>query len=344
MYKHPGGASTRPPNRPRTFSNWILAACAFIAALCVGYVAFSATTHRSPLDAFVQIAAPDPVSLFGKESIRVLVVGLDYDYDEKDQEYSTQSRSDIIMAIDLDFLHNKVNELSVPRDMVATMPDGQQAKINEAQSEGGIAESQKVVASWLGIPGFDRYVVLRIDTMKDLINAIGGVDVVVKNSDCLRYKTECKGGRIDYDDSWGHLHVHLTEGPHHLDGDQAVGYARFRHDWCSDPCRIMRQQQVIKSIVTRLKGDDLNTLTHIVPLIHVVNADIQTNFTTQEELGIAYALRDITPHDISTAQVPYTEDIDLPGYGDSIVADETAKQQLVQRMLSDATPAPSASP
>jgi len=43
-----------------------------------------------------------------------------------------------------------------------------------------------VIASWLGVPSFDRYIVMRIDTTKDLINAIGGVDVNVENSDALR--------------------------------------------------------------------------------------------------------------------------------------------------------------
>lgn len=317
---------------------------AFLLASALGFYAYAAIAQRTFLVSPLHAVIPDPQVLFGKPSLKVLVVGLDYDYDEKDQETSAHSRSDIIMAVNLDFMHHRVSELSVPRDMVATMPSGQQAKINEAQSEGGIAESQSVVAKWLGIAGFDRYVVLRIDTMKDLVTAIGGVDVYVKNSDCLYYKTDCTGGSINYDDSWGHLHVHLTEGPHHLDGDQAVGYARFRHDWCSDPCRIMRQQQVVRSIIARLKGTDLSMLTRIGPLLGVVNKDISTNFSSREELSVAYAFRGIGNKDIQTAQVPYTANIDLPGYGDSIVPDETAKSSLVARLLSDPTPEPTSTP
>ncbi len=309
------------------------AVLAVIAALISGSVGFSAAFHRTPWNAAIQMTVPPPQTLFGKNSIRVLVVGLDYDYDPKDQETSAHSRSDIIMAMRLDLERKRIYEVSVPRDMVATLPNGQQAKINQAQSEGGINESQAVVSQWLGIPHFDRYVVLRIDTMKDLINAIGGVDVYVKNSDCLRYATDCRGGSIDYDDSWGHLHVHLTEGPHRLDGEQAVGYARFRHDWCSDPCRIMRQQQVAKSIVERLKGSKLNTLLHITALIDVLHKDVETNFSAQEELSIAYAFRDVTLNHIAMAQVPYVREVDLPGYGSSIVADDNVKAQLVRSML-----------
>jgi len=308
-------------------------ALALFALLFAASVAFSMAYHRTPWTAVIEAAIPPPQALFGKDSIRALVVGLDYDYDRADQETSAHSRSDIIMALNLDLDRGRIYELSVPRDMVATMPGGRQAKINEAQSEGGITESQAVVSQWLGIPGFDRYVVLRIDTMKDLINAIGGIDVFVKNSDCLRYGTGCAGNSIDYDDSWGHLHVHLKEGVHHLNGDQAVGYARFRHDWCSDPCRIMRQQQVVRAIVSKIKGGGLNTLSGINGLVGVISKDVQTNLSTREEISLAYALRNVTSSRIVTAQVPYVRVVDLPGYGDSIVADESEKVRLVRTML-----------
>lgn len=276
---------------------------------------------------------PPPERLFGTDRLRVLVVGLDYDYDRLDQETSKSSRSDIIMALSLDFKNHRLHELSIPRDMVATLPDGQKAKINQAQSDGGIKESKTVVADWLGIPSFDRYVVMRIDTSKDLINAIGGVDVNVENSDALRRTG--KNGPLDYDDNWGHLHVHLKPGVQHLDGEHAVGYARFRHDWCSDPCRIMRQQQIVRAIVQKLEHDQLNTLTHARQLLAVVSKDIETDFTPQEELSAALAFSQVTTHDIQTAQVPYTGNVILPAYGDSIVPDEAAKQKLVAQTFGD---------
>jgi LCP family protein required for cell wall assembly len=294
------------------------------AGSAANWVAGKAVTVR-------EIAAPDAPSLFGKDRIRVLVAGLDYDYDDKDQETSKHSRTDIIMAVSLDFARRRIDELSVPRDMVAVMPSGQRAKINEAQSEGGIAESQSVVAQWLGIPGFDRYVVLRIDTTKDLIDALGGVDVDVKNSNALTHSGP--NGPVDYDDSWGHLHVHLKPGRQHLSGAEAVGYARFRHDWCSDPCRIMRQQTVIRSMIDRIEHDRFNTLAHATALLGVISKDIDTNMTPAEEVAAAMTFSRVTTRDIHTAQVPYVSTVDLPGYGDSIVPDEARKRALVAAML-----------
>jgi polyisoprenyl-teichoic acid--peptidoglycan teichoic acid transferase len=314
------------------------AAFAFLAALGLTTVLLGATaTQRflpgrvSPAQALQQLIVPPPQQVFGAQSLRVLVVGLDYDYDTRDLETSAHSRSDIIMALKIDFARRRINELSVPRDMVATMPDGTTAKINQAQSDGGIRESEAVVAKWLGVPGFDRYVVLRIDTMKDLINALGGVTLVVENSDALRHAGP--NGPVDYDDSWGHLHVHLKPGPQHLDGEQAVGYARFRHDWCSDPCRILRQQQVIHAISEQIQNNKAGTLLHIQALLGVLHRDVDTDLRPNEELSLAASLANLNARDIVTAQVPYVTTVDLPGYGDSIVADETVKKALVKTML-----------
>jgi LCP family protein required for cell wall assembly len=312
----------------------------FLLAVGAGWILFRPSPMTTAMDVVQQpvravqaVLIPDPLKVFHKDRLRVLLIGLDYDYDRLDQETSKSSRSDIIMALSLDFKNHRISELSVPRDMVATLPNGQQAKINQAQSEGGIAESKSVIASWLGVPSFDRYIVMRIDTTKDLIDAIGGVDVNVENSDALRGTG--KNGPLDYVDTWGHLYVHLKPGLQHLDGAQAVGYARFRHDWCSDPCRIMRQQQVIRAFVNHLERDKLNTLEHAQQLLAVARKDIETDFTTREEIASAMAFAHLTPRDIRTAQVPYVASVILPGYGDSIVPDETAKQRLVASLLAD---------
>ncbi|MGA2393447.1 MAG: LCP family protein [Candidatus Lustribacter sp.] len=308
-----------------------LAVAALIVLFAASVAAGMILTAHPNAGMIQQIIAPDPERLFARDDIRILVVGLDYDYDDKDQETSKTSRSDIIMAVNLDFAARRIYELSVPRDMVATLPDGREAKINEAQSQGGIRESESVVAGWLGIPPFDRYVLLRIDATKDLINALGGVDVDVENSDALKHAG--KNGPIDYDDSWGHLHVHLQPGFQHLDGERAVGYARFRHDWCSDPCRIMRQQQVIRAMIGKIQRDRVNTLLHARALLDVARKDVETNLTPTEQLAVIMAFAHVGPGDLRTAQVPYVASIELPDFGDSILPDQTAKRDLVASML-----------
>ncbi|MGZ3497616.1 MAG: LCP family protein [Vulcanimicrobiaceae bacterium] len=333
---------TEEPRRTGAIVRMILAAAGVALLALAGFVGGVAMIkHKSVWQVLSQPIAPPPEQVFGKDHLLVLIVGLDYDYSNNDEEYSKQSRSDVIKAVNLDFTTHKAYVLSIPRDMDAIMPNGEEAKINQAQSDGGIKESQAVIAKWLGIPAFDRYVILRIDTMKDLVNAIGGVDLNIMNSDALKHQGP--NGPLDYDDNWGHLHVHLKPGLHHLNGDQAVGYARFRHDWCSDPCRIMRQDQVVKAVVAKLKNDKLNTFAHMTGLIGVMQHDVETNLTSGELLSLANGFSNVTPNAVQTNQVPYVGDKEIPAYGDVIIPDTAVRAKLVQTMLVN-PPRPQPSP
>lgn len=337
-----------PEEHPQPRVDMRRVAITIAAILVLGFAAlvagFSIAFHRNPIQVMSLQLTPSPQEVFGKDRILVLVEGLDYDYNDKDEEYSTQSRSDVIKAVDLDFRTNNVYVVSVPRDMDAVLPNGQEAKINQAQSDGGTREAEAVIAKWLGIPAFDRYVVLRINTTKDLINAIGGIDVYVKTSDCLKNHTACTGDRIDYDDNWGHLHIHFKEGLQHLSGDRAVAYARFRHDWCSDPCRIMRQDQVMQAALNKLRSDKFNTLMHLNDLIGVFRRDVRTNLTQQEQISLATAFAHMDPKSgLHTAQIDYVDTKQIADYGEVLIPNEAEKERYVRNMLLD-PPVPKPSP
>jgi LCP family protein required for cell wall assembly len=220
--------------------------------------------------------------------------------------------------------------LSVPRDMAYTAADGRQDKINAAYQLGGAdpvksaRASERAVASFLGLPGgFDRFVTLRINATKDVIDAIGGIDVVPDET-------------MNYDDNWGHLHIHFKGGkPYHMTGDQAVSYSRFRHDACSDPCRIKRQQQVIRIAVNKLKNEKFNNLLHLRRLIDVLNRNVITDFKFPEEVSIANAFAGLDIKSLKTDQVPYVSDETLACCGNVIIADDEAKSLLVRKLFLD---------
>jgi len=324
---------------------WVRRTALIVGLVFVGVgsalAGFSLFKHENPVQMISQVFVPSPDQVFGKPNVLVLMEGLDYDYTDNDVEFSKNSRSDVIKVVNLDFVNKGVYVVSVPRDMLATFPDGKQYKINQAQSDGGVKEASHVIAQFLDIPGFDRYVVLRIDATKDLINAIGGVDVYVKTSDCLMNHTGCTGGHIDYDDTWGHLHIHMTEGMHHLDGPAAVGYGRFRHDWCSDPCRIMRQNQVITAALDKLKGDKMNTLIHAGNILGVIRRDVDTNLTQNELFSLASYFSGFSSKDVHFTQIPYTGDVEMPD-GDDLIPDETQLASIVQdNLIAPPTPQPS---
>lgn len=332
----------QPASGPKRALTIALLVVVGLASIVAGFAIFS--KRHNPLIAISQMFVASPQKMFGKQTLLVLVEGLDYDYTNNDQPFSTQSRSDVIWVVNFDFANQQIYELSVPRDMLATFPDGSQHKINQAQSDGGPKEAEQVIAHFLGIPHFDRYAVLRINSAREIIDAIGGVDVTVKNSDCLMNPNHCTNGPIDYDDTWGHLHIHLKPGFQHLNGAQAVGYARFRHDWCSDPCRIMRQQQVARAVIDKIKSNKLAMLLKLGSLIGIVRNNLSTNLTQSEMFSLASYYADVTPADFHSAQVPYTGDVEMPD-GEDLIANQTELAQQVQHMLISppvAQPSPSA--
>jgi len=174
-------------------------------------------------------------------------------------------------------------------------------------------------------------VTLRINATKEVIDAIGGIDVVPDE-------------KMNYDDAWGHLHIHFKGGKlYHMNGDQAVSYSRFRHDACSDPCRIKRQQQIIRIAIEKLKNEKFNDLLHARQLIDVLNRNVITDFKPSEELALANAFSGFNVASLKADQVPYTGDETLACCGSVIVADDAAKAQIVRKLFIDRS-APQADP
>jgi LCP family protein required for cell wall assembly len=328
-----------PPEEKHDRLAYVLTALLIVFGLLTGAVAYTMVRSRTfnPVVGVVSYFVPSPDSLFGKERIYVLLTGLDYDYNNLDEPMSKDSRTDKIEIFALDFPSKVIQSVAVPRDMDAIV-NGHDDKINDAYHYGGVQNTDAVVGSFLGLPKndrgtyFDRYVTLRINASKELIDAIGGLDVPVTET-------------LDYDDTWGHLHIHFKPGLQHMDGDQAVSYARFRHDACSDPCRIKRQQQIEHLTIEKLKDDKFNDLSHIVQLIDVVRRNVDTNLTADEMKSLGWYFRDVDMADVHSTQIPYAGDKELDCCGDVLIADDAAKAKIVADFIGPyvaATPSPSA--
>ena len=330
---------------PKALFLRLLIAIGMLFGVVVGAIAVqSIVTHSNPLSTAMNDfpVIPSPQSEFHKDHVALLMLGIDYSYNNLDEEYSANARTDTIKAVALNLPsssnpNGSISILSVPRDTDVVYANGREDKINAAYGgynanyAAAAHNSEKVIANFLGIPTFDRYVTLRIDATKDLIDAIGGIDVVPDET-------------MNYDDSWGHLHIHFIGGKkYHMNGEQAVSYSRFRHDACSDPCRIRRQDQVIKLTIAKLKNDKLNDLLHITSLLAVVRRNVYTDLSDQEMLSLAWAFQRIDLSKVDTQQVPFLGDKQLSCCGDVLIADDVAKRALVKKMFLN-NPVPNADP
>lgn len=144
----------------------------------------------------------------------ILVVGKDYNHDRKGMAYTKDARADTIMLISADLDTPKLTAVSIPRDTKVTAPDGVTGKINATLQRGGIDLLRQTLNLEFDVQ-VDHYLVLKADAVKVMVDAVGGVNVEPIDD-------------MFYEDRWGGLKVDLKAGPQHINGDQAVGFVRFR--------------------------------------------------------------------------------------------------------------------
>lgn len=151
------------------------------------------------------------------------------------------ARADSILLMHVGF--GSVRKLSVLRDTPVDIPGHGPQKINAAYAFGGAPLMIKTVEAYLG-NGLEVNHIIEVsfDDFPDFIDALGGIDVELEN--CIR------------SNSFGGKRVRLSKGEHHLDGKQALAFARVRENQCNvaedDRARAARQQQVLSAIRSQI--------------------------------------------------------------------------------------------
>ena len=214
----------------------------------------------------------------GKTSLTILVVGLDRRPEGGDQN------ADVIMIAQLDLVNKTVRAVSLPRDLLVQIPNIGYDKINSAYNYGikanpndpvaGIAMVRDTVEYNFGIP-IDEYVLIDFNGFKDVIDATGGIDIIVPY-DIVddEYPTE------DYNIE----SVHFAAGPMHMDGETALKYVRTRHA-DSDDQRRERQLQVLQALFEQ--GKSAGSINKIDNMILALGGSAQTSFTLEQQLTLA---------------------------------------------------------
>jgi len=180
------------------------------------------------------------------ERINVLLVGVDK------RGKRTANLTDTMMVASLDPIGHTVSIVSVPRDLVGTpLGNGDvfAPKLNslmhyadshpKAFPQGGLRALEDAVGALLGIP-IHYYATLDFDGFIKMVDSVGGVDINVK-----------KGFADPTYDGYGFegKGYAIAPGPHHLDGANALAYARTRKPAGeSDFTRQARQQEILLAL------------------------------------------------------------------------------------------------
>lgn len=230
-----------------------------------------------------------PEQLFPRQTrLNILCMGLDRNWTNKDLPYSRGTRTDTMIVLSLDLPTRQVHALSIPRDMWVEIPGHGSSKINDAYRFGGVDCTLETVDQFLGVP-MDYYVLVKLGAVQRFVDAIGGVTLDVEKD-------------MNYDDNWGHLHIHLRKGMQTLSGEQVEGYMRYRHDAESDFGRMRRQQQTMRAVLAQIQSPAVAV--QVPKLIDEFGRSIETNLTREQLLGLARMFHQVRPQEVVGEGLP----------------------------------------
>jgi LCP family protein required for cell wall assembly len=159
--------------------------------------------------------------------------------------------SDSILLLRTDPSHHRLYYLSIPRDLTVPIPGYTTQKINAAFQIGGPALAIKTIRQFTGTD-INHIVVVNFADFKDLINALGGIDVNVPKPirsnrfDCP-YATQAQCSKWQ---GW-----RFPKGEQHMTGERALIYSRIRENMLdpaeTDVTRGARQQLVMDALASK---------------------------------------------------------------------------------------------
>ncbi|MGV2621810.1 UNVERIFIED_CONTAM: LCP family protein [Halobacillus marinus] len=224
----------------------------------------------------------------GDEKMTILLLGTD-------QRGTETARTDTIMLAEYNKENQDVKMVSLMRDTYVDIPGHGYNKLNAAFAIGGpellretIVDNFAVEPEYYAIVDFKGFTHI-VDTL-----APDGIEVDIDKD--MYYEAGGDGTKID-----------LKAGKQQLDGEELLGYVRFRSDIRSDFGRVERQQEAIG-----LLKDQLVSFSGVLKaprLIGTVQPYIDTNIEGTKVVDIGKDILLHPPEDIETLSIPTTDNV-----------------------------------
>jgi polyisoprenyl-teichoic acid--peptidoglycan teichoic acid transferase len=237
----------------------------------------------------------------GKPYVHILMIGED---DTSKRNSNHNGLSDTLVVLAVETQTKDIRAISIPRDTMVEVPGHGTCKINAAHVYGGPELSRQVVSSLLGTP-IDYHIKTNTTGLRGLVDLVGGVYIIVDKD-------------MHYTDRHGGLYIDLHASPNKqlLNGKQAEGYVRFRHDLHGDagydirdgervPAgRIVRQQYFVRALVNRIlalpsKRERAKVLETAYKRHYIVS-----DLNLKDWDGLADFFKDIDPEKVRMAVLP----------------------------------------
>lgn len=209
-----------------------------------------------------------------KDRINVLLLGVDR------REQEEIPRSDTIIVVTIDPLTKDVSMLSIPRDLLVTIPGYGENKINAAYALGanspitGPGLVRATIEYNFGIP-IHYYAEVDFDGFVRIVDTLGGVVVDVP--------APIKDDEYPGED-YNYTRIYFAPGLQRMDGKTALRYVRTRHD-DNDFSRGYRQQQVLRAL--REQGLRLDLIRKAPQLVDSLGDTVRTDLSPTQVLALA---------------------------------------------------------
>ncbi len=283
----------------------MVAVLAVVGAALVGYGWWTySRVERVDLDlAEIRDAGPQNYLVIGSDS-RATVDRTDPNAGAMlGEDQPSGQRSDSIAILRLDAAQERIDVLSVPRDLWVTMPSGEQQRINTAYAKSTQALIDTIDKN-LGIP-IHHFAEVDFNGFQQLVDALGGVPMYFDSE----VRDLNSGLRI------------REPGCQVLDGPTGLAFARSRHlqwkdtdgwhtDGSGDLGRITRQQLLMRAALqkaTTLGLDDIGRLKGLVDA-GLESATIDSGLGVSELMALGSYFSDFDPQRLQTHALAVTPD------------------------------------
>lgn len=200
--------------------------------------------------------------------------------DSREGELGEGTHADTMIVVSLDNESREIKMASVYRDTILCQGDNTYLKANNAYFVGGPKEAINMLNRNLDLD-IEDYVTVDFKALVDTIDLLGGIDIDIKEEEIQPLNKYIKETAKT---SGTKAHTISNAGEQHLDGTQAVTYARIRSTEGGDYTRTERQRLVIKKLFEKTVKTNLSTVNEI---IDTVFPQVSTSFELKELIALA---------------------------------------------------------
>ena len=273
------------------------------------------TFEKSVEDEKLQELTNKAEKITSKEVMNILLVGEDL----RDTAEKEAGNTDVMMLISVNTKDNTITLTSIMRDLYVSFGNDDVGwysdRINAAYWYGGMKLTKNTIEDYLNVK-IDRYVLVNFKVFIDIVDALGGIDMHVTDLEANGDPNEdpngdnTRGMQNPLDEQNKYLgNKKKTDyikkgGDLHLNGNQALAYARLRHVGNADYERTERQRKVIKEMI---KESRHMSLVEMDKLANKVFPQVKTDVTMGELAGLLLEMLNYRNYKLQEFRVPADE-------------------------------------